>query len=106
MEEKPLMMMTSSELLELADRIIARLPRKVVETASAAPPDSDKVLPDYVVGWTGLANLFGITPNTAKARYATGALKDACRMVQGKLITQPERAVKAWAEYQEKRKDK
>lgn len=93
------MMMTREEILDIAGDIIAKLPKRV-ETATL-DRNKEKVLPDYVMGWNGLARLFGVSVNTAKKRYNTGALGSACKFVDGKLITRPELAVKLWAEYKE-----
>lgn len=103
METKPLMMMTSDEILLLVDRILSKLNQgKKVETAALDRATNDKILPEYVIGWNGLAKLFGVTVNTAKARYETGALDAACKIVNGKLLTNAPLAIKLWSEHKSK----
>jgi hypothetical protein len=97
MEEKPLMMMTGSELIALAKEIYKALP-KPKEPQQKQEPKGD--LPEYVLGWNGLARLFGVTVNTAKRRYESGALKGACKVVDGKLVTHSALALEKWSAYQ------
>lgn len=97
MEEKPLMMMTGSELIALAKEIYKALPKQK-ETQQPNEPKGD--LPEYVLGWNGLARLFGVTVNTAKRRYESGALRGACKVVDGKLVTHSALALEKWSAYQ------
>lgn len=97
MEEKPLMMMTGSELIALAKEIYKALP-KPKEPQRPQEPKGD--LPEYVLGWNGLARLFGVTVNTAKRRYESGALRGACKVVDGKLVTHSALALEKWSAYQ------
>lgn len=97
MEEKPLMMMTGSELIALAKEIYKAIP-KPKEPQQPKEPKGD--LPEYVLGWNGLARLFGVTVNTAKRRYESGALKGACKVVDGKLVTHSALALEKWSAYQ------
>lgn len=97
MEEKPLMMMTGSELIALAKEIYKALP-KPKDIQQPKEPKGD--LPEYVLGWNGLARLFGVTVNTAKRRYESGALKGACKVVDGKLVTHSALALEKWSAYQ------
>lgn len=97
MEEKPLMMMTGSELIALVKEIYKALP-KPQEPQQKQEPKGD--LPEYVLGWNGLARLFGVTVNTAKRRYESGALKGACKVVDGKLVTHSALALEKWSAYQ------
>lgn len=101
MISKPLFLMNESELLELAKKVsvVLNKPERVVETATAEPKERR-----IVVGYKGLAQALGVTPPTAKYRFETGALDGACKMVNGKLITDADKAVLAWAEYQRKKK--
>lgn len=96
MEEKPLMMMTGSELIALAKEIYKAIP-KPQEPQQKQEPKGD--LPEYVLGWNGLARLFGVTVNTAKRRYESGALKGACKVVDGKLVTHSALALEKWSAY-------
>lgn len=96
MEEKPLMMMTGSELIALAKEIYKALP-KPKEPKEPKEPKGD--LPEYVLGWNGLARLFGVTVNTAKRRYESGALRGACKVVDGKLVTHSALALEKWSAY-------
>lgn len=97
MEEKPLMMMTGSELIALAKEIYKALPKQK-ESQQKQEPKGD--LPEYVLGWNGLARLFGVTVNTAKRRYESGALNGACKVVDGKLVTHSALALEKWSAYQ------
>lgn len=96
MEEKPLMMMTGSELIALAKEIYKALP-KPKEPQQQEPKGN---LPEYVLGWNGLARLFGVTVNTAKRRFESGALRGACKVVDGKLVTHSALALEKWSAYQ------
>lgn len=96
MEEKPLMMMTGSELIALAKEIYKALPKQK-EPQQNKEPKGD--LPEYVLGWNGLARLFGVTVNTAKRRYESGALRGACKVVDGKLVTHSALALEKWSAY-------
>ena len=95
MEEKPLMMMTGSELIALAKEIYKALPKQ----KEPQPKEPKGDLPEYVLGWNGLARLFGVTVNTAKRRYESGALNGACKVVDGKLVTHSALALEKWSAY-------
>lgn len=90
--DKPLMMMTGSELVELA--------REITKTIKETERSADVEL---VMGWSGLAKLFGVSVNTAKARHRTGALDGATYEVDGKIVTNAKKALSQWAEYISKR---
>lgn len=94
---KPLMMMTGDELVQLAKEIANVLQsNRRTEVATNAPTSKPK---EVAIGWIGLAKALGVTPQTAKARFETGALDKACKMIDGKLVTDVERAVLEWAKY-------
>lgn len=90
-------MMTGSELIALAKEIYKAIP-KPQEPQQKQEPKGD--LPEYVLGWNGLARLFGVTVNTAKRRYESGALNGACKVVDGKLVTHSALALEKWSAYQ------
>lgn len=105
MTEKPLMMMTRAEIKNLIRELAAEL-KPATETATIQRP-SDPFTPRLAVGWIGLAKAWGVTVNTAKARYETGAFNDACKWIDGKLVVNTELAAELWTKHlQEQRAER
>lgn len=106
--DKPIVMMTGAELKALVKEVVEELSvqaQKQAETATLKHSDNSKEVPTYAVGWGGLAQALGVSINTARKYYETGALEGACVMTGGTLVTRPELARKQWSEYKAEQKN-